>query len=136
MSETITRNDLTNILNEVLPSQSVDYIVEQGTDINGWYYRKWNSGIAEAWKEEVKNAVVNSTWGNLYTSPTLSSSFPAGLFTSVPCVSIYVTGSYSAFLTNSSTTSKDTITYTICRPTSVSSSQDYTAHIRAVGTWK
>jgi len=43
-SETITRTDLANILNEVLPSTAVDYIVEQGTN-----YRKWNSGLAECW---------------------------------------------------------------------------------------
>lgn len=47
-SETITRADLTNILNEVLPNTSVDYIVEQGTSGN-WHYRKWNSGRAELW---------------------------------------------------------------------------------------
>ena len=47
-SEAITRNDLTAILNEVLPSVAVDYIVEQGTS-GIWTYRKWNSGIAECW---------------------------------------------------------------------------------------
>lgn len=31
-SETITRNDLKAVLDEVLPNTSIDYIVEQGTD--------------------------------------------------------------------------------------------------------
>ena len=44
-SEAITRNDLTAILNEVLPSVAVDYIVDEGTS-GIWTYRKWNSGIA------------------------------------------------------------------------------------------
>lgn len=49
-SETITRNDLKAVLNEVLPSEPVeaDYVVEQGTS-GIWAYRKWNSGIAECW---------------------------------------------------------------------------------------
>ena len=33
----------------VAAAQLVDYIVEQGTD-NSWTYRKWNSGIFEAWR--------------------------------------------------------------------------------------
>lgn len=32
-----------------LYGQELDYIVDQGTS-NGWTYRKWNSGVAEAWK--------------------------------------------------------------------------------------
>lgn len=49
-SETITRNDLKAVLNEVLPSEPVeaDYVVEQGTS-GIWGYRKWASGIAECW---------------------------------------------------------------------------------------
>lgn len=47
-SEAITKEDLKNILNEVLPSTAVDYIVEQGTS-GIWTYRKWNSGKVECW---------------------------------------------------------------------------------------
>lgn len=47
-SKIITRTDLLNILNAVLPSFTADYIVEQGTS-GIWTYRKWNSGIAECW---------------------------------------------------------------------------------------
>ena len=47
-SNTITKEDLKNVLNEVLPNSAVDYIVEQGTS-GIWTYRKWNSGIAECW---------------------------------------------------------------------------------------
>lgn len=69
-SETITRNDLTNILNEIVAIDgtdmtaqeisdfvdslnvtgihAVDYVIEEGTDANGWYVRKWNSGFMEA----------------------------------------------------------------------------------------
>lgn len=64
-SETITRTDLANILNEVLPSTAVDYIVEQGTD-GDTTYRKWNSGIAECWINTTKNVALNNSYGSLY----------------------------------------------------------------------
>lgn len=54
-SETITRNDLKAVLDEVLPSTAVDYVVEQGTS-GMWTYRKWNSGIAECWGKYTRNA--------------------------------------------------------------------------------
>lgn len=59
-SETITRTDLTNILNEILPNTSVDYIVEQGTT-DGWKWRKWNSGRYEAEKKDNIGNVTLST---------------------------------------------------------------------------
>lgn len=60
-SETITRNDLMAILNEVLPTAAADYIVEQGTS-GIWTYRKWNSGIAECWGTRASVSVNFNTW--------------------------------------------------------------------------
>ena len=62
-SETITRNDLKAILDEALPNTSVDYIVEQGT--NGiWTYRKWNSGLYDAWYIGTINLLAGTAWLN------------------------------------------------------------------------
>lgn len=41
--------DLKAWISKVTSALKVDYIVEQGTD-NSWVYRKWNSGIFEAWR--------------------------------------------------------------------------------------
>lgn len=81
-SEAITRTDLTNILNEVLPNASVDYIVEQGTS-GGWTYRKWNSGKAECWKrtDTVSYTMTSTVSGNGYSSDYWN--LPSGLFTSI-----------------------------------------------------
>ena len=62
-SETVTREDLKNVLNKVLPSAVVDHVVEEGTS-GIWTYRKWNSGIAECWGE-----VSKSTTFSVWTSP-------------------------------------------------------------------
>lgn len=63
-----------------------DYIVEQGTE-NGWTYRKWASGKAEAWYELSYTGSLNNSNGGWYGSPSGGQStpdFPSGLFTSDP----------------------------------------------------
>lgn len=66
-SEAITRNDLTNILNEVLPPKQeiVDYVVEQGTN-GGWTYRKWDSGMIEGWYAQNVTVAVDNAYGYAY----------------------------------------------------------------------
>ena len=117
-------------------SGGIDYIVEQGTS-GIWTYRKWNSGVAECWGNELKSTAVNTAWGNDYVSPALSTSFPSDFFTSAPIVSIYISGGYSATVQNANASpTKDSVVYGILRPVAVSTSQSYRAHIHATGTWK
>lgn len=59
-SEAITKEDLKNILNEVLPSTAVDYVTEQGTS-GIWQYRKWASGRAECWGQSRKTRSASNT---------------------------------------------------------------------------
>lgn len=81
-SETITRNDLENILNEVLPFAAADYIVEQGTD-GIWTYRKWNSGIAECWGEDTGTTDSNGSYHFMTACPSfLISTSPIYITTS------------------------------------------------------
>ena len=71
-SEAITRNDLTAILNNVLPPTNTDYVVAQGTD-GIWTYRKWNSGVAECWGVNKRNtSLASNSHATIGTSlPTL-----------------------------------------------------------------
>lgn len=67
---------------------SVDFVVSEGTDGN-WTYRKWESGIAECWGRFSHTLNCNSGWGSLYeTDSAVYETFPAGLFTAAPTVSI------------------------------------------------
>lgn len=88
-SEAVTREDLKNVLNKVLPPKvsSVDYVVEEGTS-GIWTYRKWNSGIAECWGEYPLAYTSFLAWGSAlyYTQPYRSLSFPSGLFVDIPVV--------------------------------------------------
>lgn len=52
-------------LNNNFDKLGVDYIVEQGFT-NGWYYRKWNSGIAECWGIHTVTIGGTATVGSLY----------------------------------------------------------------------
>ena len=65
-----------------------DYIVDYGTT-DGWKYRKWNSGVCEAWKTFTNVAFETKvSWGNGYLSSQNGSthqhwfSLPSGLMTS------------------------------------------------------
>ena len=61
-SEVVTKEDLKKILNKILPSTAVDYIVEEGTS-GIWTYRKWNSGKVELWGHTTGS--VPSGWSSV-----------------------------------------------------------------------
>ena len=83
-SEAITQNDLTAILNAVLPPQGVDYVVEQGTS-GIWTYRKWNSGIAECWGQTSVASRQYAANGGYYN---VTENLPSGLFIASPNIVI------------------------------------------------
>ena len=66
----------------------VDYIVEQGTD-DGWYYRKWNSGVAECWKTFEQGGIASgkNNYAGFYYSEAINILFPFE-FVSEPTVTI------------------------------------------------
>ena len=109
-SETITRNDLTAILNSVLPnpadmtpqevedfidsllgqgSNIADFVVDEGTEtVSGitWAYRKWNNGTAECWGIWEGNLTHYYAGNGLYGYSLSPCTFPTSLFTGVPTV--------------------------------------------------
>ena len=118
-----------------------DYIIEQGTSGN-WTYRKWNSGTYECWTRLAVNTTVNSTWGSLYVSGSLSATnltFPI-TFTAIPVVNVNLSGSGSgAFLIASGSASASTTKtgiYEIARGSASTSSVGYAINYYVVGKWK
>lgn len=77
-----------------------DYIVEQGTSGN-WTYRKWNSGVAEAWMGPVSagSITMTSAWGYGYYSSLKTYYLPSSLFTSAPALQVHgnLTGGLGGF---------------------------------------
>lgn len=136
-SEAITRTDLTAILNEVLPSVAVDYIVEQGTS-GIWTYRKWNSGIAECWYSAIIHPSMTTAYGSAYIANLGTYAFPSGLFTQVDnaFISLGMQGGVGgATYTSLSTTGLGTV-YAYNFASYNATARDLPLSIYAKGTWK
>lgn len=153
-SETITRNDLTNILNEVVAIDgtdmtaqeiqdfvdslnvtgihAVDYIVEQGTD-GIWTYRKWNSGVYELWGYTTNSCAMTNALGETYYGTVNVSISGLGI---VVINGVQVTGRASGhyFGTKVDNIAND-ILYLSCRA-SASNTTNVTHYIQITGTWK
>lgn len=68
---------------------NADYVIEIGEEEMGsngiWYWRKWNSGKAEAWGcRNFGNAAVTTAWGNLYRSAIFTQDLPKDVFIRTP----------------------------------------------------
>lgn len=118
-----------------------DFVVEQGTSGN-WSYRKWNSGIAECWARIAVNTAVNTAWGNLYVSGSLSATNLAFPFTfkAIPMINVNLSGSGSgAFLIASGSSSSSTTNtggYEIARGSASSTATNYGVNYDVKGRWK
>lgn len=61
-----------------------DYIVEKGTS-SGWQYRKWNSGVAECWRDlSVSGKACSTAVGSWFRTAPLSVSAYPFTFTAAP----------------------------------------------------
>lgn len=74
-----------NTTNDMVNQLSVDYVVEEGTDANGWYVRKWNSGRMEATRY-----ITNAAWSSATTIAgisrrSLTTSLDTPAFTTIDC---------------------------------------------------
>lgn len=128
----ITRTDLTNILNEVLPNASVDYVVEEGTD-DGWTYRKWASGYIDAFKIHNFGSQTGSVWVSPVRYKDLTYTFPDGMFASTP----FVTGTAITnqwWVVQVAATSKTGGPIRVA--TVASTAQNVDVSISAHGSWK
>lgn len=115
-----------------------DSIIEEG-EADGWAYRKWASGTAECWGRFSHTLNCNSGWGSLYeTASAVYETFPAGLFTAAPTVSIdweqTSGGTLLCLEMGAGLTSSRTQQFWGVRATN-GSSTGY-AHVIAKGRWK
>lgn len=63
---------------------AADYIVEKGTS-GGWQYRKWNSGVAECWRDlSVSGKACSTAVGSWYRTASLSVGAYPFTFTAAP----------------------------------------------------
>ena len=117
---------------------AIDYIVDQGTS-GIWYYRKWNSGVAECWGTQTNVSGTFADWGNIYSYDIPSVSFPSGLFTALiyesaqaRCPEQNAVSSINAHGGSISTASQ----ITCIRGTAATGTYTFTAYRYAIGRWK
>lgn len=95
-----------------------DFIIEQGAS-GDWFYRKWNSGIAECWLRKNVWGNCNTAWGSMYISEFSSGAVPYPFeFTAIPVETVTVkAGTWSAFVyTVAENTATTTGEYKVARP--------------------
>lgn len=63
-------------------TSNADFVVEQGASGN-WTYRKWKSGLVEAWYSG-SISVTTSPIGNIHRAAGLTLAIPSGLFNNTP----------------------------------------------------
>lgn len=135
-SEAITRNDLTAILNEVLPSTAVDGVVEQGTS-NIWTYRKWDSGIAECWGTYTASIAINTSatsYGGYRSAQISTPTFPFE-FTAVPNITATVSATGGYWVNNVAQSTTTLVKFYLSMGSSAAAN-DRSITFHVVGRWK
>lgn len=117
-----------------------DFIIDQGTS-GGWTYRLWNSGMAECWRRLQITTPVNTAWGSMYSSGSLSStnlSYPFE-FNEIPVLNVtlmpFGSGGLIMAPGNGYGSVSQTGPFEITRGSSLSSGQ-FLISYQAIGRWK
>ena len=124
-------NDAVEAWNATL---NADYVTSQGTS-GIWRYRKWASGASECWGMKAATSyAITGSWGNGFYAST-SVTYPSGLFTEAPTVSMCKGGAASGlqWLSISSNTAT-TLNIYVCD--SRSGTYSFPISIQAKGRWK
>lgn len=118
-----------------------DYIVEKGTS-SGWQYRKWNSGVAECWRDlSVSGKACSTAVGSWFRTASLSVGAYPFTFTAAPNLQMqFETFAGTGGLvwstgTASSTPKTQPANIYIIRMASAASITG-TVHYYAIGKWK
>ena len=113
-----------------------DFIVDE--DLAGeWKWRKWNSGIAECWRQISITATNYNTWNGGY-GYRISWQFPSNFFIEPPIFtySMSVSGATAVVTGTITPTPSATGTNWIYGWANVSGSRTVTGFIQAKGKWK
>lgn len=124
-----------------------DQVVEEGID-GIWHYRKWSSGIAECWGIRDTTTAAFVDWSNLARGYVSATSFPTGLFSTTPTITMKsqstsnaimvegnAHGSYGGGLPSKTSTGGMTL-YSGDKSAYINNSFQITVRYYAIGLWK
>ena len=127
---TINANDI--YIND---NNLADYVIEEGSAADGWYYRKWNSGKADLYGAMRYMTPCNTALGGWYRSAVLTAPEFPFILTNPKVVMTYESDGTGALVWNTTTaTSTEPPNFYLIRPTS-SSSISGKVIIHAHGEW-
>ena len=113
----------------------IDYVL--GTSGN-WTYKKYNDGTLECWYEgNPSSYTVGTARGNMYAGGWIQYNFPVS-FSGTPTITasaMLTTDSY-VVLAQTSAAASASVKVRIVAGSSISSNNNYTIHIHAIGKWQ
>ena len=120
-----------------------EYINEKTYEIvtgNGWTMKKYGDGTMIGYKtQSFSNVIINTAWGNLYSSSNLTFDAYPVPFTDVPTTTITQTGASSCFVINWEST-LNTATqlggFRVVRPDSSTNNRNISLSAISIGYWK
>lgn len=111
-----------------MKGNEVGLVAEQGTK-DGWYYRKWNNGICEAWKMVEHTTAIDTAWGSLYYGTNIGRQTYPFPYKSKPVETVtMLCGGASAWIVNEGggvNNGNTSGVYSLVRPTTCNSSTFY-----------
>lgn len=113
----------------------LDYIVEQG-EKDGWFYRKWDSGIAECWKIYYGTGInaAHVQYNGFYYSTRISVTYPFE-FTNLPTLTVDGGSNANMNFVRVFGQSEEAATFVVVGLENVTSAE-ITVDIKAIGKWK
>lgn len=75
--------DLKAWMAKVTNALAVDYVVAEATS-GYWHYRKWNSGMVEAWGKQSMGSQTPASWGGGIYYKEVNWTIPSGIFPGAP----------------------------------------------------
>lgn len=113
-----------------------DFVIEQG-ESDGWFYRLWNSGIAECWKLYYENGVnaAATHYNGFYYSSGIQVYFPF-TFTNLPTVTLDGGSTAHMNFVRKFGNYNNHVNFVVVGLASDATNVNITVDIRAIGKWR
>jgi len=110
-----------------------DYIISQGSESNGWSWRKWNSGRLEQWGLIQQTNKTGSGFGNMYYATYTGITYPIP-FVNTPALNVTPYGATMGIVGGITHTETGITKYDMYRANA--GTVGGTVSCYAIGTWK
>lgn len=116
-----------------------DCVVEQG-EVDGWTYRKWDSGVAECWITAAHAMQMSAAMGGLYTgnNPAPPLNYPFS-FAQQPVENVTVTSDAGIGVfccVNGGNSTSSSAAYNVCALSGITADTTFHFHYHITGRWK